>query len=165
LRTFFNPLGPLCAGFLVASVSLFASQAPANNALTQANAALQAGEADHALELLQPLTGAGANQPEADNLECRVRLNLEQWDRAVAACEKAVRLDAENAGYHLWLGRALGEKASRASFMSAYSLGKRVRDEFEASVRLNPRNPEALADLGEFYYSAPAIVGGGSDKA
>jgi tetratricopeptide (TPR) repeat protein len=165
LRNFFNPLGSLLAGFLVASASLFAAQAPANHAVTDARAALEAGEADHALDLLRPLTSAGTNQPEADNLECRVRLNLEQWDRAVAACEKAVRLDAENAGYHLWLGRALGEKAGRASFLSAYSLGKRVRDEFEASVRLDPRNPEALADLGEFYYSAPSVVGGGSDKA
>jgi tetratricopeptide (TPR) repeat protein len=165
LRIFSNSPGSLLAGFLLASVPLFAAQAPSNNVLAQANAALQAGEADHALELLQPLTQTGPNQPEADNLECRVRLNLEQWDRAIAACEKSVRMDPQNAGYHLWLGRALGEKASRASFMSAYSLGKRVREEFEASVRLNPRNPEALADLGEFYYSAPAVVGGGSDKA
>ena len=53
---------------------------------------------------------------------------------------------------HLWLARALGEKASRASFLSAFSLAKRVRAEFEEAVRLNPRNAEALADLGEFYY-------------
>jgi hypothetical protein len=65
----------------------------------------------------------------------------------------------------MWLGRALGEKASRASFLSAYSLGKRVRGEFEEAVRLNSRNAEALADLGEFYYSAPGVVGGGDDKA
>jgi hypothetical protein len=65
----------------------------------------------------------------------------------------------------LWLGRALGEKADRASFVSAYSLGKRVRQEFEEAVRLNPRNAEALADLGEFYYDAPGVVGGGTGKA
>ncbi len=35
----------------------------------------------------------------------------------------------------------------------------------EESVRLNPRNAEALTDLGEFYYSAPGVVGGGIDKA
>ena len=30
---------------------------------------------------------------------------------------------------------------------------------------LNPRNVEALAALGEFYYSAPGVVGGGINKA
>ena len=63
-------------------------------------------------------------------------------------CEQAVRLDGQNSDYHLWLGRALGEKADRASFLSAYSLAKRVRAEFEEAVRLNPRNAEALARPG-----------------
>jgi tetratricopeptide (TPR) repeat protein len=94
-----------------------------------------------------------------------VEFTLEQWDRAANDCEQAVKLDGENSDDHLWLGRALGEKASRASFLNAYSLGKRVRAEFEEAVRLNPRNGEALADLGEFYYSAPGVVGGGTAKA
>lgn len=138
---------------------------PANSGLALASAALQAGEADKALDLLRPLTQSGPNQAAAYNLECRVWLNLEQWDRAASACEKAVSLDSQNSAYHMWLGRALGEKAGKASFLSAYSLGKRVREEFETSVRLNPRNAEALADLGEFYYSAPSVVGGGTGKA
>ncbi len=66
---------------------------------------------------------------------------------------------------HLWLGRVLGERADNASFVSAYSLAKRAREEFEQAVQLNPRNAEALADLGEFYYSAPGVVGGGTSKA
>ena len=66
---------------------------------------------------------------------------------------------------HMWLGRALGEKASRASFLTAYSLGKRVRAEFEQAVQLDPRNAGALSDLGVFYKDAPGIVGGGTDKA
>jgi hypothetical protein len=40
-----------------------------------------------------------------------------------------------------------------------------VRSEFEEAVRLNPRNVEALSDLGEFYFSAPGILGGGASKA
>jgi tetratricopeptide (TPR) repeat protein len=133
--------------------------------LAQANAALQAGEADKALALLDRLAQPGSGPAEAFNLRCRVEFTLQHWDRAASDCEQAVKLDGQNSSYHLWLGRAWGEKASRASFLSAYSLGKRVRGEFEEAVRLNPRNAEALADLGEFYYSAPAVVGGGDDKA
>jgi tetratricopeptide (TPR) repeat protein len=129
--------------------------------LVQANAALQAGEADKALALLKFLPSSA----EASNLECRVRLMLEQWNAAAAACQEAVRLDGQNSGYHMWLGRALGEKADRASFMTAYALAKRVRAEFEESVELDSRNADALADLGEFYRQAPAVVGGGIEKA
>jgi len=133
--------------------------------LAQVNAALQAGEADKALTLLKSLPSSDASQGEAHNLECRVRIMLSQWNAASDQCQEAVRLDGQNSEYHMWLGRALGEKADRASFLTAYSLAKRVRAEFEESVRLNPTNAAALADLGEFYRQAPGMVGGGIEKA
>jgi tetratricopeptide (TPR) repeat protein len=148
---------------VLAAVAVSASAQDVKQKLAQANAALQSGEADKALMLLDPLAQTGSGQ--AYNLRCRVQLTLEHWDRAASDCEQAVKLDGQNGAYHMWLGRALGERADRASFLNAYSLGKRVRTEFEEAVRLNPRDPEALADLGEFYYSAPGVVGGGLDKA
>lgn len=142
-----------------------ASKQVAREPLAQVNAALQAGEADKALTLLHSLPQSESGSAEARNLECRVRFSVEQWDAAVKECEQAVRLDGQNSNYHLWLGRVLGEKAGRASFLSAFSLAKRVRAEFEEAVRLDPRNVEALADLGEFYKEAPGVVGGGMGKA
>lgn len=153
------------AALLATSVLILSAAEVPSRLLVQANSALQAGEADKALALLKSFPGDGAGMAEANNLECRVYFSLEQWDAAVTACQQAVALDDKNSNYHMWFGRALGEKASRASFLSAYSLGKRVRVEFEEAVRLNPRNAEALADLGEFYRSAPGIVGGGLEKA
>ena len=137
----------------------------ASQSLAEVNAALQAGEADKALAVLSSLPPSGVNLAEAANLECRVRLTLEQWNAAATECQQAVRLDSQNSGYHLWLARALGEKAGRASFVTAYALAKRVRAEFEESVRLDPRNADALFDLGEFYREAPGVVGGGIDMA
>jgi tetratricopeptide (TPR) repeat protein len=135
--------------------------------LNEANAALQAGEADRAMALLDKPDNLDkpGDRAEAYNLRCRVEYTLEQWNRAANDCEQAVKLDGQSSDDHLWLGRALGEKASRASFMTAYSLAKRTRAEFEEAARLNPRNVEALAALGEFYYSAPEMIGGGIDKS
>ena len=133
--------------------------------LSQVNAALQAGEADRALTLLKSLPQPAGNSAEAHNLRCRVMFTLEQFDAAKYECEQAVNLDPQNSSYHLWLGRTLGEVADRANFISAYTLAKRARSEFEQAVQLDPRSAEALADLGEFYSSAPGVVGGGSDKA
>jgi len=154
----------LAAWLAIAVASLACAQIPAAT-LTQANAALQAGEADKALALLTPLPTLGPGAAEAQNLLCRVRYTLRQWDAAAKECELAVRLDPESSNYHMWLGRALGEKADSATFVTAFSLGKRARTEFEEAARLDPRNAEALSDLGDFYKAAPGIVGGGTDKA
>jgi predicted Zn-dependent protease len=164
--------GIVAAIALAAAALAAASAAPAppnrqmdGQILAQANAALQAGEADKALNLLADLPPSAPGAAQADNLACRVRFTLSQWTAAAHECEQAVRLDPQNSSYHMWLGRALGEEAGAASFLSAYSLGKQTRVEFETAVRLDPRNAEALADLGEFYTDAPGIVGGGMDKA
>jgi tetratricopeptide (TPR) repeat protein len=146
---------------LVCAAAMLPGSEPGRDNLAQANAALQAGEADHAMELLNSLPQSA----EVHNLKCRVQFTLGHWDAATDECQQAVNMDGGNSDFHLWLGRALGERADHASFMSAYSIGKRVGVEFEQSVQLNPRNAEALSDLGEFDSSAPGIVGGGIDKA
>jgi tetratricopeptide (TPR) repeat protein len=145
---------------LAAFVTTGSADVP-NDGLALANAALQSGEADRALELLSSLPSSA----ETYNLRCRVYFTLERWDEAANDCEQAVKLDGQSATNRLWLGRALGEKAEHASFVAAYSLAKRTRAEFEQAVSIDPRNGDAMADLGEFYSSAPGVVGGGVDKA
>lgn len=134
-------------------------------ALAPVNSALQAGQADKALALISSLPQQGQDNSQALNLACRVHFTLGKWDAAVRNCEQAVRLDPNNARNHMWLGRAYGEKANKSSFITAFSLGKRVVQEFQRATQLDPQDPEALADLGMFYAEAPSIVGGGMDKA
>jgi tetratricopeptide (TPR) repeat protein len=155
----------LTAIVLAATVAVTVQAQTLMGGLSAVNAALQAGQADHALSLLAALPAADAGTAEAHNLRCRVYFTLEQWDAAVGECQQAVRLGGQNSIFHMWLGRALGESADRASFFTAYGMAKRARSEFEQAVALDPRNAAALADLGEFYSSAPGIVGGGTDKA
>jgi tetratricopeptide (TPR) repeat protein len=158
----------LAAAIPLASAAQSATPAQEENptqSLVAANAALQSGEADKALSLLSTLPSSGPGLAMGHNLICRVRCTLAQWEAAAAECEQAAQLDPQNSDFHLWLGRALGEKASSASFLTAFSLAKRTRAEFEQAVQLNPRNADALADLGDFYRQAPGVVGGGIDKA
>jgi tetratricopeptide (TPR) repeat protein len=86
-------------------------------------------------------------------------------DPAVRECEQATQEDPSNSDYEMWLGRAYGLKASQANMLSAFSLAKKVHVAFERAIQLNPANVTAMSDLGQYYVDAPAIVGGGLDKA
>ena len=92
-------------------------------------------------------------------------LKLHRWDDAVHALERSAQLEPGRSDYHLWLGRAYGEKASRASFFTASGWARKLRREFETAVMLAPDNVDARFDLLEFYLEAPGIIGGGQDKA
>jgi len=126
---------------------------------------LAAGRVDDAIETLQHQIELSGTDAESHNLLCRAYFMLEEWDRGIAACERARNLDPNKALYYLWLGRIYGEKADRAGFLSAAGLAKKVRTSFERAVELDPQSWEARADLAEFYLEAPGVVGGGRDKA
>jgi tetratricopeptide (TPR) repeat protein len=129
------------------------------------HADLSHGRADDGIARLRPALSQDPHDTEAHNLLCRIYFAEERWDDAVHECEASTREAPQSSEYHMWLGRAYGEKASRVSFISAYRMGQRVRAEFETAVARDPHNAEALADLGEFYSEAPSMVGGGTDKA
>jgi tetratricopeptide (TPR) repeat protein len=120
---------------------------------------------DEAVQALQQQVARTPTDAESHNLLCRAYFMLEEWDRGIAACERARNLDPQKSLYHLWLGRIYGEKAERAGFLSAAGLAKKVRTSFERAVELDPKSWEARTDLAEFYLEAPAVVGGGKDKA
>jgi tetratricopeptide (TPR) repeat protein len=147
---------------LVLALSSAAALAAADES---APALLAAGRADDAITTLHSKINSSPNDAEAYNLLCRAYFSIGDWDRGISACEKAVALAPNNSRYHMWLGRIYGEKADGSNFFSAASLAGKVRNEFEAAVRLDPNNVDARSDLGEFYLEAPGIVGGGRDKA
>jgi tetratricopeptide (TPR) repeat protein len=136
-----------------------------DNPLQAVTADLNAGRADAAIAELGSSLAANPADASAHNLLCRVYYQEQRWDDAIRQCEAAVRLMPTNAEYHLWLGRAYGEKADSIHSIKAYGLAKKVRDEFERAVQLDGTNVDALSDLGEFYTAAPGIVGGGKKKA
>ena len=133
--------------------------------LRTAHGELEAGEADAARAALHRILQDDEGDAEAWNLLGRVDFTLRDWPGAENDCQQAVKLDPQNARYHLWLARALGERAGHASFLTAFSQARRARIEFETAARLAPRDPEVLTDLAEFYMEAPAVLGGGLDKA
>jgi tetratricopeptide (TPR) repeat protein len=121
---------------------------------------LASGSIDEAIRML-----SGRNDAASLNLLSRTYYSIEQWDNSVKNGEKAVSLSPDNSMYHLWLGREYGEKAAAANPLTAASLARKTKAEFEQAVKLDPSNVQAHADLAEYYTDAPSIMGGGLDKA
>ncbi|MGO8796856.1 MAG: tetratricopeptide repeat protein [Candidatus Sulfotelmatobacter sp.] len=145
-----------CILFLLAIPVAVAAQSPQD--------LLASGHVDQAFQILNQQVESTPTG-ETYNLLCRTHFELGEWDAAIANCEHAVELAPNSSLFHLWLGRACGEKADHVSFLTAAGLAKKVRTEFERAVALDPNNWEARTDLAEFYLEAPGIVGGGKDKA
>ena len=152
-------------GPLLLPILLLATLLKPARAATSPKELLAAGEVDKAIQTLEQQIGRSSPDSESYNLLCRAYFMIEEWDRGIPACERAIKLEPQKSLYHLWLGRIYGEKADRAGFLSAAGLAKRVRNSFERAVELDGRSWEARADLAEFYLEAPGIIGGGQDKA
>ena len=115
-----------------------------------------------------PIAGAGEKQ----SYRCGVAqpagaclLSIENWDDAIANNQRALKLQPGSSDFHTWMGRAYGEKAETVGPLGAANLARKTKSEFEKAVQLNPVGSQARLDLAEYYIEAPAIMGGGIDKA
>jgi tetratricopeptide (TPR) repeat protein len=138
---------------------------PTPNPLSESEKVLLQGRADDAVARLQTLIAANPQDGRAHLLLCRAFYAEELTDRAITECEAALATQPNDSKTQDWMGRAYGQKADRSGPFAGYKLASKVRASFETAVQLDPRNDDAVNDLGEYYVSAPPIVGGGVEKA
>jgi tetratricopeptide (TPR) repeat protein len=148
----------LSIGFVLITRSAFADNAAAESALKQ-------GRVDEATSMLKENLKRQPHDAYAHQLLCRVYYAQDKADSAVTECERSVDDDPSRSDSEVWLGRAYGLKASQINMLSAFVVAKKVAAAFERAVELDSTSVQAMSDLGQFYVAAPAIVGGGLDKA
>jgi len=134
---------------------------PASAQLQQGATLFAQGRYDEAGKLLSPLK----NEPAALEILGRIAIAQGDEERAVDLFEKAVALRPNVATYHYRLGQALGAKAMKASMFKKMSVAGQMKDELEKAVALDPNHLNARAGLIDFYAMAPAMMGGGEEKA
>lgn len=133
--------------------------------LATARSLAHQGKVDAAVAEVQKAISATPQSADAQELLCKLHGSIDQFDEAISACEAAHNAQPGNSAYTLELARAYGEKADHAGAFTGMRMVGRIRENFEAAVRQDPRSVEALSDLGEFYVNAPGLVGGGLDRA
>lgn len=119
------------------------------------------------LGLLAATTARAADPSLCD--EDGIRLFMaEKYKESAQAFEAAVERSPADPDCRVWFGRAIGRRAERASGfakLTAFSLARKVREQFAMAVELDPDHLVALQSLFGYYSEAPGIVGGGLDKA
>lgn len=126
---------------------------------------LESGQLAEARQFFTSFAAAHPDDPAGMFYLGRVAFSAAQYDEAIKWFAQAVQRARQNSDYHLWLGRAYGEKARRASVLQQPVLAIKVKEYFEKAVALNPDNLAARSDLREYYLEAPIILGGSQEKA
>ena len=134
--------------------------------LANARRDLLDGRADAAASNLRLLIAGNPASGSAHLLLCRVWLSEGLATQAASECQAALAngLDKDSDAQD-WTGRALGRQAEHAGMIAGLKLALQVKATFETAVALNPDSEAACVDLGEYYTTAPAIVGGGNTRA
>jgi tetratricopeptide (TPR) repeat protein len=137
--------------------------------LPSATAALLSGRSDDAVAQLKQIVAStpakDRSSGQAHLLLCRAFYAQSLAAPAVSECTAALRTLSADSSAQDWAGRAYGMQADSAGPIAGLRLAFKVRNAFEAAVRLDPNNGVAVNDLSEYYIDAPSIVGGGFDKA
>lgn len=152
--------------FMLSCLLLFVLGGSSAFAITAQDVKLQLEARDKkALASADALTKAEPKNAEAWILLTRARLQANQAEAAIASGEKAVKLAPNNSQAHFMLGSAYGSRIGQVGMFSQMSMAPKLRDAFEKTVALDPANLDAREALLQYYLQAPAMVGGGKDKA
>ena len=158
-----NPLlrAPLAAALLAATMAAPASP----QTVAEARALAEAGHAAEAEALLRDrLRAAPADHQAAYHLALLL-LERDEPREAQDWLERAVKAAPDSARYHAALGNAYGAEAQDAGMLRQARLAGRIRDAFEAAVRLDSTLVQPRIGLIQFHLAAPGIMGGDREEA
>jgi len=141
-----------------------APRAQQTTSLADAQHLFDAGQYNQAIDVLTAAAARSPNDAQMAVLLGRCYYELGDFSRAIDGLEHGVELAPNDSNAHDWLGRAYGRKAE-GDLLFGYTLARKTRHEFVTAVGLQPTNLEAQRDLIRFDLNAPAIVGGGDEKA
>lgn len=159
--------------FLALSLLLFASSYSSPSAWAEATpsptaaavALFEAGHLAEAERAFQALVKSDPKDAVAAHYLGRLAFQKGDFDEAIERLGKAAERAPGRSDYQLWLGRAYGRAAQRASLLRQPSLAGNCREAFEKAVALDAANLDAREDLMNYYLQAPGFMGGGADKA
>jgi len=150
-----------------ASVAPAAPAAANTSALeTQCDPLLAAGKFADAQAIAQNAIAADPKNAEAHYYLGLVFIEQNNYADATPPIEKAIALAPDVSKYHRALGDACGLAALHGSGMfHKLGMARKSKAAYEKAVALDPTSTHARESLINYLWEAPAIAGGGKEKA
>ena len=156
--------GAILAALLISLAYPLSSAEPAAE-VAQAIALYRQKQNTEARAAFEAILLVDDKNAEASHFLGLIALREQRDDDAVRLHEKATALDPQNSTYFIALGDAYGRKAAKASLFSKLEWAQKCRAALEKAVALDPASYAAQSALIEYYRRAPAMAGGGLNKA
>lgn len=149
------------------ALGIFAAAAAATAAadLASARALLDAKKFPEAQKAFEQLAAADPKDAEVNFYLGELALRRQELEKATAYFEQACATAPTVSRYHRRLGDAWGSQAAAASIFRQPGLAKKCLVAYERAVVLDPKDIDARLSVFEFYRRAPALFGGGFEKA
>ncbi len=156
----------LLAGLLAGTIGVRAAAAgPEAMPLAAAKKLFDGGKYAEARAAFEKIAATEPQNAEATFYLGWTAFRLNQPEESVKLLEKATALDGTRSLYFHVLGDGYGVLTQRASIFGKAGWAKKCLAAYDKAIELDPDNLDARnARLG-YYWHAPAIVGGGMDKA
>ena len=152
-------------GLLAAEEKPAAGPALPPTSLTEAIGLFQARKLPEAQAAFAKIAAVEPKNAEAASYLGLLALMRNDSEQAVQWLEKATQLAPTNSYYCRLLGDAYGQSAGKAGVFSKFGFAKKCLACYDKTIALDPNNLDARNGRVEYYRQAPAIVGGGMDKA
>lgn len=146
---------------LVFAAAVCAADVSMDSARTQFFA-MHSEEAQRQFEALR-----AQNPSDAEVLYYLGRLELRQFHRkqAVKLLRRAVELQPDVVEYRISVCEAIGAYIDDVPFYRQLGLAQEIYKHLETALALDPKSIQVHDGLMKFYLAAPALIGGGHDKA
>lgn len=124
-----------------------------------------AASRDGALDVAGLITLARAWHLFAEERAPSEAARLAAWERGRAVAERAIARAPDEATAHLWYAIHLGSWAHAKGLLRSLLALRRIQEEVETVLRLDPRNIEGHIMAGSIDRELPVILGGDRSRA
>lgn len=152
-------------GMVATTPVVAAEMGTASPAMAIAIGHYTAREDTEAKAAFEAILAAEPKNASAEHYLGRLAKRSNDWEAATSHFARCTELEPCHAPYWADLGEAYGKLAAKASVFRQLGLARKCRAALEKAVELDPDSIEVRRGLAVFYAKAPAIAGGGHDKA
>lgn len=148
-----------------AVVALPESRASLGDEIAAARGLFESRRPAEAQEAFERLHAADPRHPDINYYLGQLANRRDDPETALTHFAAAVAAAPAVGRHQHGLGDTYGRLAQRAPLLSKFGLAKKCLAAYQRAVELEPGNVEFRQSLFEFYRQAPAVAGGGGEKA